>query len=91
MLFNEAGRKVASHEQDEFLRIPCAEDLPALGVNHLALRIHHVVVFDGVLADVEVEPFDLLLRLFDASTHHAVFDRCVIIEAETFHQPDDSV
>ena len=40
-------------------------DANALLEDHLALVIHHVVVFQEVLADVEVPRFNLLLGFFE--------------------------
>jgi hypothetical protein len=43
-------------------------------VDHLALLVGHVVVFEQLLADVEVAAFDLALRLLDGVGDHAVLD-----------------
>ena len=41
------------------------EDTVTLGVNALALCVEHIVIFQGVFADIEVGPFHSVLRLLD--------------------------
>ncbi len=43
------------------------ENLLAVAVDSLALVVHHLVVLEQVLADVEVALLDLLLRSFDSA------------------------
>ena len=57
-------------------------------VDDLALLVHHVVVLDDVLAGVEVESLDLLLRALDRAGHPAVLDR---LHLELVHQLADPV
>ena len=47
-------------------RVDAEEQLLADLVDRLALLVHHVVVLEQVLADVEVALFDLALRVLDA-------------------------
>jgi len=54
------------HVQDVGAEVGALEDLAALGVDDVALRVHDVVVIDDVLANVEVVAFDLGLRRLDA-------------------------
>ena len=54
----------------------------AVAVNPLALLVHHLVVFEQVLADVEVALFDFLLGPFDAAADHAAFDRLALLHAQ---------
>ena len=46
----------------------------AVAVDALALLVHHLVVFQEVLADVEVALFDFLLGALDAPRDHAALD-----------------
>ena len=48
----------------------------------LALVVHHVVVLEDVLADVEVARLDLLLRLFERLVDPGMGDRLAFLEAE---------
>ena len=56
--------------------------LAALLEDDLALVIDHVVVFQDVLADVEVARLDLLLRLLERLVDPGMDDRLVLLEAE---------
>ena len=56
------------------VQVLAAEELAAPAVDDLALLVHHVVVLEEVLADVEVVAFDLLLRVLD----RALIMRCSI-------------
>ena len=67
------------------------EQLATQRVNALALLVHHVVVFEEVLADGEVLGFDLLLRARDGVGHHLVLDRDALFHAEALHQARDAV
>ena len=65
------------------------EHRPAVGVDHLALAVHHVVVFDDVLAEVEVVRLDLPLGRLDGFRHQPVLQRHVLLDAEAVHQVRD--
>ncbi len=67
------------------------EDLAAQRVDVLALLVHHVVVFEEVLADGEVLRLDLLLRALDGARHHAVLDRHAFFHAELLHQAGNAI
>ena len=60
-------------------------------VDRLPLLVHHVVVLEQVLADLEVAALDLLLGALDGARHHAVLDRLALLHAELAHQPLDAV
>ena len=64
------------------LQLPPSRMLLAVAVDALALLVHHLVVFEQVLADVEVAFFDLLLGAFDAAADHAAFDRLAFLHAQ---------
>src|SRR5688572_14222502 len=67
------------------------ENLAAQRVDALPLLVHHVVVFEQVLADGKVLRFDLLLGALDGARHHAVLDRHPFFHAETLHQAGDAI
>ena len=67
------------------------EHFAAQRVDALTLLVHHVVVFEQVLADGEVLRFDLLLGALDGARHHAVLDRHAFFHAEPLHQAGDAV
>ena len=58
----------------------------AVGVNHLTLCVHHVVVFQCVLTNTEVVFFHTLLCVFDTLGHHWRFDSFAIFQAEAVEQ-----
>ena len=55
----------------------------AESIHPLALLIHHLVVFEEILADVEVAFFDLLLRRLDPPRDHPALDRFAFLHAQT--------
>ncbi len=67
------------------------EQLAAQRVDALALLVHHVVVFEEVLADGEVLRLDLLLRALDRLGHHLVLDGDAFLHAEARHQAGDAI
>jgi hypothetical protein len=58
------------------------EDAAALGVDDLALLVHHLVVLEDVLADLEVLLLDLRLRALDGAGDHLGLDRHVVGQVE---------
>jgi hypothetical protein len=62
------------------------EQLPAHAVHGLTLLVHHVVVFEDVLARSEMLGFDGLLRSRDAFRNQPRFDGHVLFHAEAQHQ-----
>src|SRR4051794_15128630 len=67
------------------------EDVAAKLVDRLALLVHHVVVFEEVLADLEIPSLDLGLGALDRLADHAVLDRLPLFHAEAAHDPLDAV
>src|SRR5262249_25819639 len=64
------------------LAIGALEHFLAEAVDALPLMIHHLVVFEEVLADVEVALLDLFLGRLDAAAHHAALDRLPFFHAQ---------
>src|SRR5690606_1622955 len=54
----------------------------AVAVDPLPLLVHHLVVFEQVLADFEVVLLALLLGPFDAAAHHLALDGLSLLHAE---------
>ena len=59
------GDHVVDHVADLLVQVLALEDPAALAVDDLALLVHHVVVLEDVLADLEVLLLDLGLRALD--------------------------
>ncbi len=72
-------------------RVAAEQELLAQGVHGLALRVHHVVVLEQVLADVEVALLDLALRVLDAARDQRVLDGLVVGHAHAIHQVLDAI
>ena len=64
--------------------------MTALFVDHGALLVHHVVVFEQVLTRTEVVFFDLLLCAFDALADHAGLDHLAVLETEFIHDTSNA-
>src|SRR5712664_3482034 len=67
------------------------QDLAAHAVDDLALLVHHVVVLEQVLADLEVVVLDALLGGGDGARHELVLDRLALLHAEPLHDPLDAL
>ncbi len=74
---------------DHLAQVLLAEDAAAVGVDHLALLVQHVVVLDDVLADVEVVGLDLRLGVLDRLRHPGVLQGHVFFHPEAVHQLRD--
>ncbi len=73
---------LVEHVQDADLAIGAFEDLLAIAVDLVALLVHDLVVFEQVLAAVEVPFLDLLLGGLDAARDHAALDGLAFLHAE---------
>ena len=73
---------LADHLDDQVAAIDAVENPLAVAVDALPLLVHHLVVFEQVLANFEVPLFDLLLSAFDAAGDHAAFDRLAFLHAQ---------
>ena len=58
---------LVDHLDDQVAAVDAVENPLAIAVDALPLLVHHLVVFEQVLADLEVALFDLLLSAFDAA------------------------
>ncbi len=80
---------VDDHALDEVERLLAEalplEDLAALAVDHRALAVHDLVVFEDVLAALVVELLDLLLRVLDGARDHLGLDRLALRPLQPFH------
>ena len=67
------------------------DDLVAEAVDDFALLVHHVVVFERALADLEVVLLDALLGLADGAVEQRVLQLLAFFEAHLLHVLDDLV
>ena len=82
VLGDEVVDHLAAHVADGLAEIGVGHQLEALLEDRLALIVHHVVVFEQVLADVEVARLDLGLRLLQRLVDPGMDDGLVLLEAE---------
>ena len=79
------------HIHDALAKLFALQHLAALRVNDLALLVHHVVVFEHVLAHVEIPRLDLLLGVLDGAGDDRMLDRLVFFHAELIHDFSDAL
>ena len=71
--------------------VVAVEHAAALFVDDHALRVHHVVVLEDVLAGDEVLLLDLLLGALDLAREDRRLHRLVVRDLEALHDPVDAV
>ncbi|MEJ2287813.1 MAG: hypothetical protein P8Y02_04050, partial [Deinococcales bacterium] len=70
---------LGDHVLDVLADVVAEQDVAALGVHHLALLAHDVVVVQELLADAEVTVLDALLGALDGAGDHARFDGLTVV------------
>ena len=70
--------------EDQVAAVGAVEDPLAVAVDPLPLLVHHLVVFQQVLAALEVALFDLLLGRLDPPRDHAALDGLAFLHAQRF-------
>ena len=83
---DEATLAQAGNLRSQVLRV---QDVIALLVNHFALVIGHIVVFQQLLADVEIARLDFALGGLDAARDHACLDGFTFRHLQTVHDGFD--
>ena len=79
------------HVLDLVVDVFTLEDAAALGVDHLALTVQHVVVLQDVLAGLEVLRLDLTLSALDGVGDHLRLDGHVVRNVEAGQEGVDDV
>ena len=88
---DDVDHAVPDHVGDVHADALAHQGVAALLVDHGALLVHHVVVFEQALADAEVVLLDLLLCTLDALRDHRSLDALSLLEAETVHHGGDAL
>jgi hypothetical protein len=83
--------RLVAHIQHHIVQRLGIHDVGALFVDDLALVVHHVVVFDDLLADVVVARLDLLLRLLNGLGQPLGADRLAIGQIAVHHAREHRV
>ena len=91
MLVDQRADLLADHLQDALAQVLSLQDRPPVGVDDRALFVHHIVELDGVLADIEVIPFDARLRALDRTVDQLGFDRHIVVDPQALHDPLDAL
>ncbi len=89
ILRNDPFDHLFDHLLDIFPERLSLEDLFALFVDDLPLAVHDVVIFQQVLADIEILPLDTLLGIFDRLGNQPVLDRLSLFHADPVHDGGD--
>ena len=63
----------------------------ALVINNLALLISHIVIFQQLLAHIEITTLYLLLRILDRTRYPGMFYRLAFFHPKFFHQPSNPI
>src|SRR5437660_5947919 len=88
----DAAIRLLSEElEDGLANVGFLEDEAALAIDDVALVVEDVVELECTLADIEVAPLDLDLRLCDRAGDHAGLDRRRVVEAEARHETGDAL
>jgi len=82
---------VRYHVFDLLTQVIGGQHLTALLIDHRALLIHHIVVFQHFFTDVKVLAFNTNLCLLDRRGNQFVFDWLIFRHIEPFHQPFDAI
>ncbi len=81
--------RVVDEMTDLFVQVGPFENLPTFLVDDGALLVHHLVILQDVLADLEVLAFDLCLRGTNRTGDNLRFDRHVLGNVEPVHDALD--
>ena len=91
VLGHEAIDHLAANRGDALRDVGRFEQLVARLVDRLALVVGNIVVFEQVLAHVEVAGLDFALRVLDRTRHPRMLDRLPIRHFEPLHDRCDAV
>ncbi len=82
---------IVDHALDRRGKVLAVEHLLALLVDDLTLGIHDIVVFQHVLAHLEVAALDVLLRVLNGVGEHLGVDGRVLVDTERIHHVHDAL
>src|SRR5215831_9525988 len=86
---DDAVRELAHPLEDGLFLALVFETLTTQPVDDFPLLVHHVVVLEQVLSDLEVARFNALLGRADRSRDQLVLDRLALLHAEPVHDALD--
>ena len=91
MVCNQVIDDIFNHVQDNRLEIFFLQSLAALFVDYFPLLVHDIVVFDKLLANVEVLCFHFLLGVLYGAGDKSMFDGMSLLHAHPIHEVRDAV
>ena len=91
VLLHHSGGGVGDDAGDATVHVLTVQDGVALLVNHLALQVHDVVVFEDVLTRGEVHRLDLALRALDRLRYHRRLNGLVVGHVRLLHHTGDGI
>ena len=75
-----------AHRGDGFGYVRCFHHFNALLIDHLTLIVHHIIVFQQVLADFVVALLNFLLGTLNRTRHPWMEDSLILFHAEFLQQ-----
>ena len=67
------------------------QSVTSLLVDHLTLRVHHIVIFQQTLTNTEVIFLHLTLCTLDRFGNHGMLNHVTFLVSQTVHHPNDSL
>ncbi len=88
-VFYHAAYRLIQHLPNALAHVLSAQHMTAHLIDHFALLVEHIIVFQNLLADVKVESFHLTLSILDAPCDLPVLDGLIIFPSQTLHDGRD--
>ena len=78
-------QNTVTHGCHRFGNILAFEQFIALCIDDLTLVVGDIIIFQELLADIEVSPFDFALRRLKRTRDHRVLNRFALRHFQAFH------
>ncbi len=88
---NDSLGGVVNHVGDVHADTLTHQGVMTLGIDDIALLVHHIVVLNQTLADTEVVLLHLLLRTLNGVGNHRVLNHLAVLEAHLVHNACQTV
>ena len=85
------SHNITDHVVDVRTEVRVLQDHFSLFVNYLPLLVHYIIIFQQVLAHIEVKPLNPLLRRFDGPGHQRVLYILSFLHTQLVHDHPDPV
>ncbi len=91
------GTKGGDHIRDGFVdntlvslfELFAGQHLASLGINHLTLFVHDIIVFDQMFTNIKIMGFYLALGVLDSLADHPMFDGLPLGNLQLIHDKGD--